>query len=82
MTEIIGTLEEIKLALTHLDEWASPTSVNGIPLLNAFDSMAIRHEPFGVCCNISPWNFPLLLCVQPMVSALAAGNCYLLKPVR
>lgn len=80
MTEIMGTLEEIKLALTHLDEWTRPTSVNGLPFLNSFDKMAIRHEPYGVCCNISPWNFPLLLCLQPLVSAIAAGNCYLLKP--
>jgi acyl-CoA reductase-like NAD-dependent aldehyde dehydrogenase len=38
------------------------------------------HEPYGVVLIISPWNFPIQLTLSPLVGALAAGNCALLKP--
>jgi aldehyde dehydrogenase (NAD+) len=40
----------------------------------------IHHEPKGVCLIISPWNFPFNLSFVPLVSAIAAGNCAILKP--
>jgi aldehyde dehydrogenase (NAD+) len=40
----------------------------------------IRSEPLGTVLNISPWNYPLQLCLTPLVSAVAAGNCAVIKP--
>ncbi|XP_006893308.1 PREDICTED: aldehyde dehydrogenase family 3 member B1 isoform X2 [Elephantulus edwardii] len=44
------------------------------------DSAFIRKEPFGVVLIIAPWNYPLNLTLVPLVGALAAGNCVVLKP--
>ena len=38
------------------------------------------YQPFGVVLIIAPWNYPLLLALQPLMAALAAGNCVVLKP--
>lgn len=40
----------------------------------------IEHQPYGVVAVISPWNYPVLLAIVPMVSALLAGNTVILKP--
>ncbi len=42
-------------------------------------SYSIR-EPYGVVLIMSPWNYPFLLCMQPLIGALAAGNCCIVKP--
>ncbi|KAM6158063.1 aldehyde dehydrogenase family 3 member B1 isoform 1-T1 [Rhynchocyon petersi] len=44
------------------------------------DSAFIRKEPFGLVLIIAPWNYPLNLTLVPLVGALAAGNCVVLKP--
>ncbi|XP_067604169.1 aldehyde dehydrogenase family 3 member B1 isoform X3 [Pseudorca crassidens] len=44
------------------------------------DSAFIRKEPFGLVLVIAPWNYPLNLSLEPLVGALAAGNCVVLKP--
>ncbi len=40
----------------------------------------VYREPFGVACIVGPWNYPLQLLLMPMVSAIAAGNCVIVKP--
>ena len=40
----------------------------------------ILREPLGVCLVIAPWNYPFLLAITPVISAIAAGNCVTLKP--
>jgi aldehyde dehydrogenase (NAD+) len=40
----------------------------------------IRKEPKGIVLNIAPWNYPVSLALQPMVAAIAAGNCCVIKP--
>ena len=37
-------------------------------------------EPYGVTLIMSPWNYPFMLCMEPLVGAIAAGNCCVLKP--
>ncbi|XP_057409913.1 aldehyde dehydrogenase family 3 member B1 isoform X2 [Balaenoptera acutorostrata] len=49
-------------------------------LATQLDSAFIRKEPFGLVLIIAPWNYPLNLSLEPLVGALAAGNCVLLKP--
>uniref|UniRef100_A0A8C9JNT7 aldehyde dehydrogenase [NAD(P)(+)] n=1 Tax=Panthera tigris altaica TaxID=74533 RepID=A0A8C9JNT7_PANTA len=47
---------------------------------NLMGSAFIRKEPFGLALIISPWNYPVNLTLVPLVGALAAGNCVVLKP--
>lgn len=49
-----------------------------LPLLPA--SGQVLPEPLGVVLIISPWNYPFQLAISPLVSAIAAGNCAILKP--
>lgn len=45
-----------------------------------FDSVEIRKEPYGVVLIIGAWNYPLQLALNPLIGAIAAGNCAILKP--
>src|SRR5689334_5920058 len=47
--------------------------------LNGFESY-VRREPIGVCAQVTPWNYPLLMAVWKIAPALAAGNTVVLKP--
>jgi aldehyde dehydrogenase (NAD+) len=70
---------EIDVALRHLPQWIRPCRVRTPWLHWPADSR--RHPlPRGVVLIISPWNYPLQLCLVPLVSALAAGNCAIVKP--
>jgi aldehyde dehydrogenase (NAD+) len=78
LTEV-GVTQEIDLAIKHLRAWAKPQKVS--TSLVTFPSRAeIRPEPLGVVLIISPWNYPFQLMIAPLVGAIAAGNCALLKP--
>ena len=77
--ELFGVLSEIRHSLANIDNWMSPKRV-GTPLTLAGTRSHIQCEPRGVCLIIAPWNFPFLLCVGPLVSALAAGNAVVIKP--
>jgi aldehyde dehydrogenase (NAD+) len=78
-TEIFPVLDEIKLALDHLNRWTTPRKVDA-PLTMLGTRSWITYEPRGVCLIMAPWNYPFNLCMGPLVSALAAGNCVMLKP--
>jgi aldehyde dehydrogenase (NAD+) len=79
LTEIIPLLLEIKHAQRHVARWMRPTRApTSLPLLGTVAQ--IRYEPKGVVLIISPWNYPWLLALGPLVSAIAAGNCAVLKP--
>lgn len=79
MTEIGLVLEEIRFQCKHLREWASckkaPASVAQFPAKNF-----VMAEPYGVVLIMAPWNYPFQLCLMPLVGALAAGNCCIVKP--
>lgn len=70
---------EIRHAVQHLEEWMEPERV-GTPLTFFPASSSIRFEPMGVALIIAPWNYPFQLVAAPLVGALAAGNCALVKP--
>ncbi len=79
LTEIYVVVSEIKHALRHLRRWMKPRRVP--PTRTMLTTRAwIRYEPRGVVLILAPWNFPFNLTVGPFVSALAAGNCAILKP--
>ncbi|SHH86619.1 aldehyde dehydrogenase (NAD+) [Sporobacter termitidis DSM 10068] len=81
MTEVGLCREELRFALGHLSGWARSRRVR-TPLAHFKSASFIQPEPYGAALIISPWNYPLLLTVEPLIGALAAGNCATLKPSR
>ncbi|MCY7392253.1 MAG: aldehyde dehydrogenase family protein, partial [Leptolyngbyaceae cyanobacterium CAN_BIN12] len=75
----IATLSEINLALKNLKTWAKPQWVKS-PIDQFPASAWIQPDPLGVVLIIGPWNYPFQLIMSPLVGAIAAGNCALLKP--
>jgi len=74
-------LLELNHAIKHLKRWARPRKVRGS--LATFPSKSyILSEPFGIALIIGPWNFPFQLTLLPLVGAIAAGNCAVLKASR
>lgn len=78
-SEVGLVLGEIRYALRHLAGWTKPERRRA-PLLAWPARAEVRAEPFGVALIIGPWNYPLQLLLSPLVGALAAGNCAILKP--
>ena len=79
MTEIGMVLAGLGDALRHLGKWSRPKRVTA-PLAQFPSTCRVVPEPYGVSLIISPWNYPVLLCLDPLVAALAAGNCCVVKP--
>ncbi|KAI7728858.1 hypothetical protein M8C21_026449 [Ambrosia artemisiifolia] len=77
--EIAMIKSSCKVALKKLKDWMRPekvkTSLGTLP-----SSAEIVPEPLGVVLVISAWNYPLLLSVDPVIGAIAAGNTVVLKP--
>lgn len=69
----------INQALQRLDEWCRPRRVR-TPLALQVASSVVMPRPAGVVLIIAPWNYPVLLVLSPLVAALAAGNCAVVKP--
>lgn len=78
-TEIMIVLEEIKFTINHLQSWAKPRKVK-TPITHIGSSSYIYPEPYGVTLIIAPWNYPFQLAVAPLIGAIAAGNCAVIKP--
>ena len=78
-TEIGFVLSEVRHALRFLPAWIKPQRRRS-PLLAWPARGFIRPDPYGVALILGPWNYPLQLMLSPLVGALAAGNCVVLKP--
>lgn len=78
-TEIGLVQAEIRHALRHLRSWTAPQRRRTSWFI-APSRGWVQPEPFGVSLIIGPWNYPLQLLLVPLVSAIAAGNCVVLKP--
>jgi aldehyde dehydrogenase (NAD+) len=78
-SEIGFCIAEIDHTLKHLADWIRPEKVS-TPVANFPASSAIRRDPLGVVLVIGPWNYPLQLVIAPLVGAIAAGNCVVVKP--
>ncbi len=70
---------EIRHALKNLQRWGVPVR-RRTPLFVAPARGWIQAEPFGIALILGPWNYPAQLLLTPLVSAIAAGNCVVLKP--
>lgn len=79
VTETGFLLSEINAALKHLRSWMESERV-GTNLVNLPSSSYVLREPLGVVLIVAPWNYPLQLLLAPLVGAIAAGNCIVLKP--
>ena len=78
-TETGMVLEELRFQLKHFEKWARPRRV--ITPLAQFPSRGERlPEPYGCVLIMAPWNYPVQLCLTPLVGAIAAGNCAVVKP--
>jgi aldehyde dehydrogenase (NAD+) len=79
MGDIMPPLAEVKFAKKHLKRWVRPQRVS-LPLAQLPGRGWYEYEPLGVVLIIAPWNYPFYLALGPLVGAIAAGNCAVLKP--
>lgn len=79
MTEVGMVLAALSENIRHLRRWSRPKKVSA-PLAQFPSTCRVLPEPYGVSLIISPWNYPVLLCLDPLAAALAAGNCAVVKP--
>jgi aldehyde dehydrogenase (NAD+) len=79
VTENGFLVSELNDALRNLKRWMQPEAVP-TNLLNLPSGSRVLYEPLGVVLIIGPWNYPLQLLFTPLVGAIAAGNCVVLKP--
>lgn len=79
MCEIGMTLSELSYQIRHIKKW-SKHKTHPTGLANFHAKSFTVQEPYGCVLIMSPWNYPFMLCMEPMVGAIAAGNCCILKP--
>ncbi|WP_088330085.1 aldehyde dehydrogenase family protein [Lacimicrobium sp. SS2-24] len=76
----VGYLQtDITHTLKHLSKWTAPRKVS-TPLVAQPGSSYLQPEPVGTVLIIGAWNYPFQLLLAPLVAAIAAGNCAVLKP--
>ena len=79
MTEVGFTLAELSFTLSHLRRWMGdrrrPTPIS------QFCARSFEHSsPYGVTLIMSPWNYPVMLTLTPLIASIAAGNTAVVKP--
>lgn len=79
MCEVGLTLSELRYVRRHMARWARPRRAP-TPLAQFCSSSFAVRDPYGVVLIMSPWNYPFMLTMEPLVGALAVGNCCILKP--
>ncbi|MBI3542459.1 MAG: aldehyde dehydrogenase family protein [Deltaproteobacteria bacterium] len=79
LTEIFPVVAEANHAIRNLKKWMRSSRVS-TPKTLLGTSSEIRYEPKGVVLVIGPWNYPFSLVINPLISAIAAGNCVAIKP--
>ncbi|MBS0290671.1 MAG: aldehyde dehydrogenase family protein [Proteobacteria bacterium] len=78
LCEIMFVINELNYSIKKLKTWAKPKVAENSFFLSPASSK-ITYEPYGVTLIISPWNYPFLLAMRPLISAICAGNCVTLK---
>ena len=79
VTETGMVISELNAAIKNLRHWMGAESVS-TNLLNLPSGSRVMKEPLGVVLIIGPWNYPFQLLINPLIGAIAAGNCVVLKP--
>ena len=78
-TEVGVVLDELRFTLKHIRGWSRSKYVFS-NMKNFPSSGRMYPEPYGVALIMSPWNYPFMLTVAPIIAAVAAGNCVIVKP--
>ena len=81
--EVIGTesrfvIKELNITIRNLKKWSKPKRVF-TPIVHFLSRSLVIPQPYGQVLALSPWNFPFQLAFMPLVGAIAAGNCVILK---
>jgi aldehyde dehydrogenase (NAD+) len=79
MTDLAFVASEVELMIKNLKKWNRPERV-GTPIVTMPAKSQLIPEPLGVVLVIAPWNYPVQLLLVPAASAIAAGNCVVMKP--
>ena len=79
LCEVGMTLSELRYVKKHVKAWSRKKTVLPSPA-QLPGRCFIQPEPYGVTLILSPWNYPVLLTLEPLIGALAAGNCVVVKP--
>lgn len=77
--DLTSTKGEVDFAIKRLRRWMRPKRQR-IPLNQMPGSAWVQYEPLGLILVIGPWNYPVYLTLSPLVAAIAAGNCAVVKP--
>ncbi|MGB3614773.1 MAG: aldehyde dehydrogenase [Elainellaceae cyanobacterium] len=75
----LGVMAELAYIRKRLNAWVKPQRV-GLPFTQMPGRAWVQSEPLGVVLIIGPWNYPFQLLISPLMGAIAAGNCAILKP--
>ena len=79
ITEIVGVKTEASFAIKNLRQWMKTRRVGVTPAVS-FTRNWVKPEPKGTVLIISPWNYPIMLVLNPLIAAVAAGNTAIIKP--
>ncbi|QHS22662.1 aldehyde dehydrogenase [Virgibacillus sp. MSP4-1] len=79
VTELGFLFTELTETMKFFGEWMRPKKVK-TPLTHKGSKSFIYKEPYGVSLIIGPWNYPVHLTLAPLIGAIAAGNCAIIKP--
>ncbi len=77
--EVAFTSSELDFVKKRLRRWMKPERVS-TPIFTQPGVSRIHREPLGVVLIIGPWNYPFQLVMGPLIGAIAAGNCAVVKP--
>ena len=79
MCEVGLTLSELSYQIKHIKKWNRPKR-HRTDLANFHGKSYSVYEPYGVVLVMAPWNYPFMLTMEPVIGAVAAGNCVVAKP--
>ncbi len=79
--ELNQTIYKVEEALGSIKEWIKDRGVGtGYSLMNMLDKATVHYDPKGIVLIIGAWNAPLALIIEPLIGAIAAGCCAVVKP--
>lgn len=78
-TEIGLVYEELNLHIKNITQWSKPKKVKS-SLTNFKSKSYITYDPYGVTLIVGPFNYPFQLVMLPLIGAISAGNCIIVKP--
>ena len=79
MTEVGLSLSELRFLIKNTAAWSKTRRVR-TPLAQFHAKSYVVQEPYGAALVMSPWNYPFMLTMDPLIGAIAAGNCCVVKP--